>query len=312
MGKSVLLALAGGLASALMAAAAFGGGVGMLIAYFAPLPLLLIGLAGGRSAIGLAAAVGTVGCLTAAGLAPAAVFLALTALPSWLVVHEALRPGVDEAGVPGFAPVGRALAILACLIASALVGISLAAGAGDGLEAAIHGHLDEVFAASLTGLDDAARADLAGSVAPLFLGLSAAIWLLMITLNAGIAQSLLARRRLAIRPRPAWSALALPAWFAWPLVGAAVLALVAPGDIAFLARNVVLVLAAAYFLQGLATLHGLSRGRPGRRPMLILLYFIIGIAFVFAAPVIAGIGMIDQWAGLRRPPAPPAGLKIKE
>lgn len=310
MGKPALLAVIAGGASALMAAAAFSGAGGVLIAYFAPLPLFLAGLALGLPAAAIAAAAGSLVAGLGGGTGAALVFVALNVLPSLLVIHQALRPAAAAPGGPAFAPIGRALAMLALLIALTLVALSLFAGADGGLQPAVHRHLGEVFALSLQGLDAATLESLVDKVAPLFLGLSAAIWLLMISLNAAVAEILLARRGRALRPEPAWSALALPDWLAWPLVGCAVVALAASGDFGFVARNAVLVLAAAYFLQGLATLHSLTRGRPGRRPLLILLYLLLGLAFVFAAPVIAGIGMIDQWAGLRpRPPRPP---RIKE
>lgn len=310
MGKTTLIALGGGLLAAAMASAAFGGPGGVFIAYFASLPLLLVGFAFGANALGLAAAVGIVVCGLVSGLAGAAVFTALNALPGWLVIRLAMRPAIDATGGLGWTPIGRILALLTCLIAFTMVSVGIATAGGDSIEAGIQAHLSEAFAASLTALDEAARADLVTTVAPLFLGASAATWLLMIAINAIIAENLLAARGKALRPRPAWSALALPEWAAWPLVGAAILGLVATGDLAFIARNTVIVFGAAYLLQGLATIHTMLRGRQAKQPMLVMLYLMLGIFFVFAAPVVAGFGMVDQWAKLR--PTSPQPRQSKE
>ena len=221
-----------------------------------------------------------------------------------------MRRVAGTAGSIGWSPIGRVLALLTCLIAFTMVFLGLATAAGDNVEPAIRAHLSEVFALSLSTLDTAAREDLVATVAPLFLGFSAAVWLLMIVINAIFAENLLAARGKALRPRPTWSALALPEWFAWPLVTAAVIALLAPGDASFVARNVVLVFGAAYLLQGLATIHTMLRGRSARRPMLVILYLLLAIFFIFAAPVVAGFGMVEQWARLR--PSPPGPRHLKE
>jgi uncharacterized membrane protein len=131
----------------------------------------------------------------------------------------------------------------------------------------------------------------------------------MIAINGVLAENLLAARGRALRPRPTWSALALPEWFAWPLVTAAAIGLLATGDAAFMCRNVVVVFGAAYLLQGLATIHAMLRGRQAKRPVLVLLYLMLAMFFVFAAPLIAGFGMVDQWARLRPPPPEPRQFK---
>jgi hypothetical protein len=63
-------------------------------------------------------------------------------------------------------------------------------------------------------------------------------------------------------PTPNWSALTLPEWMSWPLVGTAVVALVSSGDVAYLAHNLVLIFAAPYFFLGLAVVHSLARLAP--------------------------------------------------
>ncbi|MFO1153999.1 MAG: DUF2232 domain-containing protein [Rhodospirillales bacterium] len=310
MGKTALIVIGGGLLAASMANAAFSGTLGVFVAYFASLPLFLVGLSLGANALGLAAAWGIVICALSGGLAGAAVFTALNALPSWLVTRLATRHAMIASGHRGWPPIGRVLALLTCLVAFTMTAVGVMTAGGDDLDVAVRTHLTEVFAASLSSLDDAARGDLVATVAPLFLGFSAAIWLLMIALNGVLAENLLAGRGQALRPRPTWSALALPEWFAWPLVAAAVVGLLASGDAAFLGRNIVLVFGAAYLLQGLAAIHTMLSGRRAKRQMLALLYLMLGMFFIFAAPVIAGVGMVDQWAGLR--PSPPEPPQLKE
>ncbi len=309
MSKRALIAAGGGAVGAILAAAAFSGAPGgVILAYFAPLPLLLVGLAQGTSFLGMAAAAGIIVCAAISGVAGAAVYAALSALPSWLVVQQALRQRIDPAsGDRMWSPIGAIVPTLALVVGFTMVTLALTTAEGEPIEATIRAHLQESFTASLPQMDEAMVTSLVTKVTPLFLGFSAAIWLTMVSVNGILAENILAARGWAMRPRPQWSDFALPDWFAWPLVGTAIIGLAATGDLQYVARNLVIVFAAAYLFQGLATIHTISREVRGRRPLLTTVYILLLAFSIVAVPLVAGLGMIDQWAGIRRRIAGPRG-----
>ena len=86
----------------------------------------------------------------------------------------------------------------------------------------------------------------------------------------------------------------------WPLVGTAVVALVSSGDMEYLAHNLVLIFAAPYFFLGLAVVHCLARLAPGKGFVLTAFYVTLGLFLAFAGVAVIGLGVIEQWAGVRR------------
>lgn len=309
MNNKALIAVASGTVGALLAVAAFSGVPGgVFLAYFSPLPLLLVGLSQGAGTLGLAATAGIVVCVGVGGVAGGAVYAALGALPSWLIVHQALRQRVVPAsGRVEWRAVGHIVAVLALVLGFTMVVVGIASAGGESIEAAVREQLLASFTSSLPTMDPAILATLAEKLAPLFFGFSAGLWLLMIAINGLIAENTAAGRSWAIRPKPQWSAFALPSWFAWPLVITAVIGLIPGGDVQFIARNLVMVFAAGYLLQGLATMHTLSQGVRGRRTLLAGIYLLLFLFSVVVAPLVAGLGMIDQWAGIRRQKAGSSG-----
>lgn len=308
MNKAVMGAAAAGVASTLVALSAFSGTpVGILFAYLAPLPLLLAGLSLGAGAAALAGGIATLLAALTSGLPVAGVIAVLNALPAFVIARLSLPP-VSPAAAPAAdaAPLGATLAALALLMAATVMLLALIAQDQQGIEQAVAQRLKDALGASGSPLAAADIDALSAAIAPVFFGGSASIWLIVVVGNAALAQGLLAARGLALRPRPVWSSLALPGWYAWPTVATAVLALISSGDLAFISRNVVLVLGAAYFLQGLATIHTFSRRSPSARPILVVFYLLLGFFFLFFAPLVAFIGMLDQWVPLRKPGGPGA------
>lgn len=302
MGKNALLAVGGGgLSAAASLMALQGSPLGIVAAYVAPLPILLVGLAFGSNAAGIAASAGLVLVTVLNGGVAAGVYGGMHALPSWLVVHQALlRRPVPPGGGDGWYPIGLLVSVLALIGAFVSTCTALAGGGdGDGIEAAIAAILEGVMEVATPGFDAEQRRMLVGSLAPVFVAFSALTWLAMILLNATAAQSVLASRGLALRPTPKWSRLTMPDWLGWVLVAAAAIGLLASGDIGYLARNAALVLLAPYFLVGLAVVHGLARR--GRSPGLLLIpfYLMLGVFFALAAAVVALIGVIAEWGGWR-------------
>ncbi|MCU0894410.1 MAG: YybS family protein, partial [Rhodospirillales bacterium] len=111
------------------------------------------------------------------------------------------------------------------------------------------------------------------------------------------------------RPTPEWSKLTVPDWFAWPLVGAAAISLVTGGDAQYLARNAAMILAVPYFFLGLTVVHALARRSAVKGLLLGVFYVVLVLFTLVAGAIVAGLGMIEQWVGLRERIASPPGRK---
>lgn len=327
MSKSVLIALGGGGLSAVASLAAQLGLPGaFVLACFAPLPLFTVGLALGPKAAAIAAVAGIAAAMAIAGAAAGGVFAGLHAVPAWLVVRQALLvsgssggaahgasaasttapfsgPAADPAG--GGRAIGVILASLAVMAAALGCVVAITSSGEGGIEASIRDVLGAAVTATMTSLPAETRDGFVQSAAPYFVGLFGITWQLLIAGNGVLAQKIVSGRGLNARPTPAYSALSLPDWLAWPLVGAAAIALVGSGDVQYLARNVALILAAPYFFLGLAVVHAVAR--QSRAPGLFLAAFYVTflVFMVVAGVIVAGVGMIEQWAGLRHRIAPP-------
>lgn len=297
MSKSMLIAVGGGgLSAAASLAGQFGVPGAVLVACLAPLPLLAIGLALGPKAAAAAAGTGILFALAVAGLAAASVYAGLHALPAALVVDRALAGGVSADGARAAGVALASLAIFVAILAATIAFI----GRGDaGIEGTVRTFLDEGLAATMGGLPVDARLRFIETAAPMFVGLSGTSWQLLIAVNGLIAQRIVSRRGQAVRQTPAWSRLTLPDWLAWPLVGAAAISLVTGGDAQYLARNVAMILATPYFFLGLTVVHALARRTGGKAPLLTVFYIILVIFTLVAGAIVAGLGMIEQWVGLR-------------
>lgn len=317
MSKSVLIALGGGGLSAVASLAAQLGLPGaFLLACLAPLPLLAVGLALGPKAAAIAAAAGVLAAMAMAGAAAGGVFAGLHAVPSWLVVRQALTArgvaGGAAAGGQGGGDdaadgrlIGVILASLAVVAAVLGCAVAMTASGDGGIEASIRDVLGAAVTATMTSLPAETRDGFVQSAAPYFVGLFGITWQLLIAGNGVLAQKIVSGRGWNARPTPKYAAVSLPDWLAWPLVGVAVVALVGSGDVQYLARNVALILAAPYFFLGLAVVHAVAR--QSRAPGLFLAAFYITfiVFMIVAGAVVAGLGMVEQWAGLRHRIAPP-------
>ncbi len=313
MGSTALIAAAGG---GLSAIAAMGAQVGLpgsfFLACLAPLPLLAVGLARGPQGVAIAAGAGILAAVALAGSAAAGVYAGLHALPAWLLVHAALAgTGARQAPAPsapaatatdevrGAAAAGACLTVLAIYAASLGCTAAAVISGPEGIEAAMRSLLDQAVAVSMAALPGDARQGFIQNAAPFFIGLFGISWQILMVGNALLAQRIVARRGWALRPTPDWSALRLPEWLAWPLVAAAALSLVTAGDVQYLARSTVLILATPYFFLGLVVVHVFARRSRAGGMLLTAFYISLVIFTVMAGAVVAGLGMIEQWAGVR-------------
>lgn len=326
--KNAGVAAGAGLASALLFAVSAKGGVAaMLLAYFTALPIVIAALGYGHR-YGLAGALaGTVA--TSIGLGPMlGGFYALSfALPAWWLSF--LVGSARGAGRP--APADRKPAVAwrsLGLVAIWAVAVSCAAVLAAGAAAVIQfGGYDKALDAVAKGLADALAASpglsaesesqdfatLLAHVLPLAIAASTCLMLLLnLWLGGRVAQ---VSHRL---PRP-WpnvpDGLRLP----WPAVLAmgagAVLAVAAGLDTALGAAGATVAapLALVFALQGLGTVHVLTRGFPARPAVLVLIY-LVTVMLRPSVLALALLGIIDCLGPLRsrkpspKPPTPRQGV----
>ncbi len=263
----------------------------------APLPILAAGLALGPAAALMAIASG--GALAGLLIEPAAIlaYLAVVALPAWLLVQAMVGP-VRAAGGWTWPPPGRPLlwltgygVLLVLLFAVELGG---SAGMSD-----LTGHMVAQAGALIGQPLPPDAAALVGALARLLPALVVVVWLLALWVGAAAVQGLLARSGLALRAMPPFSAIALPRVVGLGTLAAAVLALAGGGEVRLAAVEMLPVLGLAHLLVGLAVLHGRAGQLARRRLALAGLYGVLAVGGILAMLPVAAIGLIDQWVPLR-------------
>jgi hypothetical protein len=302
MSNTVALAVLAGVASAaLFLSLSFGLPGMVLLSYFVQLPLLLVGLTLGLTpALIATVGAGVVSGLVAGGLA-ALTFAVVVGLPALVVVRQALLMRTDGNAVEWYPP-GPLLAQMTALAAAAvLIAFLLFAGEEGGLVGAIEGFLGEALGELGAG---GAGVELAGAVrqsAALFPGIMAASWLLMVVVNAVLAQALAVRLGRNLRPTPDIARLTLPRWLMFGTAAAALLSLIGGGGggLGFLGGSLLVLFLVPYLFQGLAVAHAFARRWNLPRFALVAFYVML-VLLGWPALLIVILGLVEDWAHLRR------------
>lgn len=310
------IGIAAGLVSALLTAVVTTGQpLAVVLFLLAPLPVAIAAL-GWRHEAGLVAALAGAVAL-GLGLSPRAalVHTVATSLPAWWLSYLVLlaRHGPSSSGTPAndvttWYPLGRLLLWIAGLGSALTLAGVLTLGLDydayeRGFERALP-LLEQFNPEAFRGLgDDERRAlgeRLTGSFAAWAPPASAAITVLTTTLILYAAgRAVLASGRLP-RPWPAVAEASLPRIALPVLAVASVLALL-EGYPGLAARTVAGGLLTAFGLQGLATMHVLTRGLPARTGLLAGLYALILLLGGWPPMLLlALIGVADLAVGLRR------------
>jgi uncharacterized protein YybS (DUF2232 family) len=299
--REILVALGGGLASAVFYLSVVTGTPGaILLAYLSPLPLFLAGLSAHWKGAAIACAVAAVAVAAGTSFAAAGMFIALVVVPTMIVVRQGLlsRPGTGPGTLEWYPPgmlmgwlTGYGLAAL-CLAALYL------ASAGAGLEVAASRFLNETLGRIADAPHDPRVQMMLDALARFLPGMMVGVWLVVTAANAALAQGLLARFGWNLRPSPSFGAMELPRWMTVALVVAILLSLIS-GQIGTFGQNALIVAAVPFLFLGLAVIHTLLQRVAARGFILAVLYLLL-ILFGWPAIFVVGVGIIEQWVELRR------------
>ena len=315
MMRQTIIAISGGALSAFLMAISgplMAGSLvplGMIPAYLAQLPLLLVGFGLGVSA---SVKAGLFAVLVAALVANASliyglIFAAFVAGPAVLLasVFLTVRPAPD--GAMAWIPVDDAAGLLCGLaMAAIMVAVLLGASLDGGLFGQIEGYAASIadeLTTPAAGEPSALAREMASvlvALAPYAPGIVGASWLVTLATNGALAQTILRRTGYNLRPSPALTEFRVPGWLsiAW---GVATLAwIVLDGTAGRLGGNLALVLIVPFFFAGLAVAHVLAARFNLKTFFLVGLY---GSLALIGAPVIVvliAVGLIDDVANLRR------------
>lgn len=300
MTRVLLIAFGAGLTSSVFYLA-FRWGIPSLLAltYLAPVPLVAAGLGWGFAAALVAATVAASTIFIGVDARMAALFLAVSAVPALVVCRYALQSRTDEStGTVEWASSGRTLGALT------VYGVILLAfatlyymGAAGGLESQIRSALRAFFDSLQAG--NTARVEFpVDQIARIFAGVMAAFWVSITMIDSILAQSLLARAGLALRPTPSYSALVLPRWMEFALL-VALIASFLPGTLGMFGRNAAILLATPFLLLGLAVIHTLSRRIAARLAALTAFYVLMVLLGWYLWALVVLLGLAEQWMSLR-------------
>ncbi|CAO3419373.1 DUF2232 domain-containing protein [Azospirillum doebereinerae] len=299
----LVIAVGGGLVSAFFYLSVMFGGFGTLIlGYLAPLPLFLAGLWFGTSAVLFAGLAGTVAVMagTSGSWLVSLAYLMTGALPAVLVVRQSLLARVSGDGSLEWYPPGRVLMGLTGLgVAAVLAAVILTFDQPGGLEGVVRRMLARVAEPLFRAQGQTAPGPEEIWMAAALPGLVAISWVIMTIVNGALAQGALMRFGRNKRPPMRLAELELPRWLVPAFLAALLGASVLPDTFGFLAVNVALILAVPFAFAGLSVVHVVARSRSARTPILVGFYMVL---FLFGWPILllVGLGMIEQWIGLRR------------
>lgn len=306
MGKPLLLALGGGVVSAVFFLSVLTGSAGALIlAYLTTLPLFLVGLHGGSAAGLIAGAGGALVVALGGGATATFGYVVSNVLPAVLLVRQALlsRP-VPDGGTEWY-PAGALLLWLSGYgLALFLLGVVLAADWEGGLRGALETYLEASLTAFAESVGDGAiggaeSGRISQAVAAIAPGLMIISWISMVVINATLAQGALMRFAQNRRPPMGLADIDLPGWLPAALAAAGLAPTLLGGTVGFVALNVAIVLGFACFFVGLGVVHAWARHRPGR-PLLLAAFYLVLLFFGWPVLLVTGLGVIEQWLGLRR------------
>jgi hypothetical protein len=298
--KVVLFAIGGGTLSAILALSLVtGSGLALILAYLAPFPLFLVGLGNGGKPAAIAAFSGIVIATLLGGPLSGSIFAVMTTFPSWLATRLALTSRTHDGHEEWF-PLGSILVTFAgygsALFVLALIFLITPT---DSLVQMVKDFLSSLMNTVAASLPAEQKQGFVDQMSGFFPAMVLVSWMLMTTINAVLAQSVLTKSGKALRPSPQYGALTLPDFASWAFVACAAVTVLTSGDIQYVARNLTVVMALPFLALGLTVVHKLVRLTRFSGALLAAFYLLLLLSIWVALPVI-GLGLIEQWIGLRK------------
>lgn len=307
MMTSILIAIAAGLASALMFASIVSGAlISIVLFYLAPLPLIVAALGWGSATAligGIVAALGLGGIF---GFPYMAAFALSIALPAWWLGYLTLlaRPVSNDPQLANLAPAldwyptGRILMWIAAFATLTTISALLTLGSdAESINGALRrGLLRIIGRGAVTPAGESERVvDALVAVAP---GAATIIAMVTLTLNLWLSAKITTTSGRLMRPWPDLRTTTLPRMVLGALLVAVVLCFTG-GLLAMLAQIVSAALLMAYAITGFAVLHTVTQAFSGRA-------FVLGAAYAgtlfIGWPLIGmiGLGLADAVLGIRQ------------
>lgn len=298
--KVVLFALGCGALSALLALSLISGSaLALILAYLAPFPLFLAGLGNGGKACAIAGFAGIVCATLIGGPYSGGLYAVMNAFPIWLIVRLVLTSRTRD-GAEEWFPIGAVLVTLTgfgsalFLLALAFLPVGM-----DGVAQMVEEFLSTVFNTIAASLSAEQKELYVSQLAHFFPAMVLISWMLMTLINAILAQWVLSKSDKALRPSPKYGEMTLPDFASWAFIGCAAITVLSTGDLAYVFRNLTLVMAMPFLALGLIVVHKLVQITRFSGALLSAFYLLLLLSIWVAIPVI-GLGLIEQWIGLRK------------
>ncbi len=312
MRTELILAAAAGLCSGLLfAALASQTFSGIVLANGTMFPLFVAGLGLGLPGALVAAVSGLVVTAVIADIAQAIFYAVAFVVPVVVLTRQALLSRQAASGIVWY-PTGLLLSWLAGLGAAMALYWMWQLSHDEAAEALrrqlafmLRGSPVQSGEQSLPSNADAIR--LASWILGYLPGMIAASWMLTIIingavalwlLNSAMAQGVLRRFGRSLRPSPVMAEIQLPLPLVLLFIAMVIVAML-PDGFGYVGRTFAMVLGVPLLLQGLGVIHAFAAqvGSPGF--MLAAIYLLLVISGV-AVPLVVILGLIEQWAHLRR------------
>jgi len=298
--RETIIAIGAGFISALLYKMASTGLVlGILLAYFALQPILLIGLDKGRRAVTIAMLSGVCGTVFLANSFQAILYGVSVVFPAWIIVVTTMTFQTSTSSVNKWFPLGEIVARLTALgIIATITSVIIFHDTPGGLTQSVESFLNELIANSTQFNSSADVGPIIGKLVPLFPAITVSSWLLMIIINTLAAHAILVKKRKGVRPKLNYTAVTAPEWAYWALVCSAVFLLTGSSNIEYVGRNLVIILFIPFLLVGLTVIHTFAR-RFGSPTIALVSFY--ALMMISSWPVLLTIlvGFFEKWIKFR-------------